>query len=156
MEIEINAERDLLLMTADIVAAFVVRNKIDPDAVPGLITTVATALSSLGEPVVEEAPLVHQMTAAQARKLVTADGIISLINQKPFKSMRRHLSLNGHTPASYREAFGLPADFPMVHPEYAARRSELAKASGLGAFGRGNGIAKPTAKPGRKPKVSAK
>lgn len=156
METENNAERGLLLMTADIVAAFVIKNKIDADAVPGLITTVATALSSVGEPIVEETAPVHQMTAAQARKLITADGIISLINQKPFKTMKRHLTLSGHTPASYRETFGLPADFPIVHPEYGARRSALAKSMGLGAGGRGGvkGATKTAGKPERKPRPS--
>lgn len=136
METETRADRDLLLMTADIVAAFVIKNKIDADAVPALIITVASALSSIGEPVADATMPVQQMTAAQARKLITPAGIVSLINDKPFKSMKRHLSLSGYTPASYREAFGLPADFPMVHPEYAARRSELARAAGLGFGGR--------------------
>ena len=151
LETENNVERDLLLMTADIVAAFVVKNKIDADAVSALIITVASALSSIGEPVVDTTMPVQQMTAAQARKLITPAGIVSLINDKPFKSMKRHLSLSGYTPASYREAFGLPADFPMVHPEYAARRSELARAAGLGFGGRKPALVEVATKAVRKP-----
>ena len=147
MENETNTERDLLLMTSDIVAAYVVKNKIDADAVPGLITTVANALSSVGEPVFEETAPVQPMTAAQARKLVTSTGIVSMIDGREFKSMKRHVGLHGYTPASYRETFGLPSDFPMVHPAYAQMRSNLAKTMGLGAGGRSGA----KAKPGRKP-----
>lgn len=145
-----NADRDLLDMTADIVAAYVTNNKIEASALPALITSIHAALGSTSEMVTEAAPEpIQKMTAAQARKLITPAGIISLIDNRPFKSMRRHVTTHGYTPDSYREAFGLPADFPMVHPDYAAARSALAKSMGLGQGGR-----KPAkAKPGRKPKV---
>lgn len=120
-------DRDLLDMTADIVAAYVTNNKIDAASLPALITSIHAALGSTGSEPVEEVEPVQRLTAAQARKLITPGGIISLITQKPFKSMKRHLSIHGHTPQSYREAFGLPADFPMVHPDYAKARSDLAK-----------------------------
>ena len=147
----ITPDRDLLDMTADIVAAYVTHNKIDAAALPGLISSIHAALGSRGSEAVEEVEPVQRLTAAQARKLVTPAGIISLITHKPFKSMKRHLSVHGHTPQSYREAFGLPADFPMVHPEYAKTRSDLAKAMGLGAGGRQASEAAPKGKPGRKP-----
>lgn len=132
-----NADRDLLGMTADIVAAYVTNNKIEAAALPGLIASIHAALGSTSEMVTEASPEpVQKMTAAQARKLITPAGIISLITQKPFKSMRRHVTTHGYTPESYREAFGLPADFPMVHPDYAAARSALAKSMGLGQGGR--------------------
>ena len=67
--------------------------------------------------------------------------------------MKRHLSVHGHTPESYREAFGLPTDFPMVHPDYAKARSDLAKAMGLGAGGRQAAKPAPEGKAGRKPKA---
>jgi len=146
-------DRDLLDMTADIVAAYVTNNKIDAAALPGLITSIHAALGSTGSEPMEEVEPVQRLTAAQARKLITPGGIISLITQKPFKSMKRHLAIHGHTPESYREAFGLPADFPMVHPDYAKARSDLAKAMGLGAGGRRPAAAAPKAKPGRKPKA---
>ena len=127
----------LLDMTVGIVANYISGNKVEASAVPGLIQTVHQSLSGLGGLVApEQEAKPERMTPAQVRKLVTPSGIMSLINQKPFKSMKRHLSINGYTPASYREHFGLPADFPMVHPDYAKARSDLAKAAGLGQGGR--------------------
>ena len=66
------------------------------------------------------------------KKSVTPDAIISLIDGKPYKSLKRHLTKQGLSPAQYREQYGLPRDYPMVAPNYAAKRSELAKQSGLG------------------------
>lgn len=146
-------DRDLLDMTADIVAAYVTNNKIDAAGLPALITSIHVALGSTGSEPVEETEPVQRLTAAQARKLITPAGIISLITQKPFKSMKRHLSVHGYTPEAYREAFGLPADFPMVHPDYAQARSDLAKAMGLGSGGRQPAKSAPKGKPGRKPKA---
>jgi predicted transcriptional regulator len=144
---------DLLDMTVGIVANYVAANRIDPAALPTLIQTVHASLSALGEPV-EPAPLdkPERMTASQIRKLVTPGGIISLITNKPFKSMKRHITTHGYTPESYREHFGLPSDFPMVHPDYAAARSALAKSMGLGQGGRQKKAA-PTAKRPRKLKA---
>ena len=71
-------------------------------------------------------------TAAQIRKSVTPDGIVSFLDGKTYKTMKRHLTGHGFDPQSYREHFGLPADYPMVSQRYAAKRSELAKAIGLG------------------------
>jgi predicted transcriptional regulator len=138
----------LLEMTVGIVANYIGANRVDRDSVPGLIQAVYTSLSNLGqEPAVSEDARMERLTPAQARKLITPAGIISQITQKPFKSMKRHISSHGYTPQSYREQFGLPADFPMVHPDYAKARSELAKSMGLGRGGR---KAKVTGKPSRK------
>ena len=127
----------LLDMTVEIVANYVGANTIEPAAVPGLIQTVYASLSGLGGPAAPaEAERPERLTPGQIRKLVTPVGIISLITQQPFKSMKRHLSTHGYTPESYREHFGLPADFPMVHPDYARARSDLAKSMGLGQGGR--------------------
>lgn len=127
----------LLDMTVGIVANYVGGNKVDAGAVPGLIQAVYSSLAGLGAeaaPEVEAKP--DRLTAAQIRRLITPSGIISLITQQPFKSMKRHLTTHGYTPESYREHFGLPNDFPMVHPDYARARSELAKSMGLGQGGR--------------------
>jgi len=127
----------LLDMTVEIVANYVGANTVEPAAVPGLIQTVYASLSGLGGPAAPaEAERPERVTPGQIRKLVTPVGIISLITQQPFKSMKRHLSTHGYTPESYREHFGLPADFPMVHPDYARARSDLAKSMGLGQGGR--------------------
>ncbi len=143
----------LLEMTVGIVANYVAANRIDPASLPSLIQSVHASLGALGQPAGPEpvtAP--ERLTPSQVRKLVTPAGIISLITQKPFKSMKRHIATHGYTPERYREHFGLPADFPMVHPDYAAARSALAKSMGLGQGGRQMKKAA-GAKPGRKTKA---
>jgi len=141
----------LLDMTVGIVANYVGANKVEPAAVAGLIQAVYSSLSGIGEPAAPaEADKPERLTPAQIRKLITPSGIISLINQQPFKSMKRHLSTHGYTPEAYRDHFGLPADFPMVHPDYARARSELAKSMGLGQGGRKPKAAAKPAKASRK------
>jgi len=148
-----NDDKDNLLeMTVGIVANYVVANRIDPASLPTLIKTVHDSLGALGQPIgPEPSEKAERLTAGQARKLITPAGIISLITQKPFKSMKRHITTHGYTPESYREHFGLPSDFPMVHPDYAAARSALAKSMGLGQGGRQ--ARKAVVKPGRKGKA---
>ncbi|TXN57906.1 MucR family transcriptional regulator, partial [Methylobacterium sp. WL18] len=74
-------------------------------------------------------------SAAQIRKSVQHDGIVSFIDGKTYKTLKRHLTANGLSPQSYRERYGLPTDYPMVAPSYAEQRSALAKAIGLGQPG---------------------
>lgn len=128
-------EQNALLvdLTVNVVTSYLSNNHLAADQVGGLIESIHSSLASArkGQPDEIVAP-VEKMTAAQARKLITPGGIVSLIDNRLFKSMRRHISTHGYTPESYREAFGLPADFPMVHPDYAASRSALAKSMGLG------------------------
>lgn len=142
---ELTAETDLIGMTADIVSAFVSNNAIAVDALPRLIAGVHSALA--GTTQVAGAPEPEpQAPAVSIRKSITPDHIICLEDGKPFKSMKRHLfNKYGLTPEDYRAKWGLPKDYPMVAPNYAAARSELAKSIGLGQGGR-----KP-AKRGRKP-----
>ena len=70
--------------------------------------------------------------AAQVRKSVRQDGIVSFIDGKTYKTLKRHLTSHGLDPRAYRDRYGLPADYPMVAPNYAAARSHLAKQMGLG------------------------
>ena len=126
----------LLEMTVGIVANYVAGNRVEASSLAGLIQSVHASLAGVGDAVEEPETQPERLTSAQIRKLVTPAGIISLVNNKPFKSMKRHLSLNGFTPESYRAHFGLPDTFPMVHPDYAAARSALAKSMGLGQGGR--------------------
>ncbi|TIO04201.1 MucR family transcriptional regulator [Mesorhizobium sp.] len=123
-----NAE--LMELTADIVAAFVQNNAVPVAGLPDLISSVNSALVSLVKPAVVEQPT--QTPAVNPRKSVFPEHIISLENGRKFKSMKRHLGLLGMTPDEYRAKWGLARDYPMVAPSYAAQRSELAKASGLG------------------------
>jgi predicted transcriptional regulator len=78
---------------------------------------------------------VEKPTPAQIRKSVRHDGIVSFIDGKTYKTLKRHLSANGLDPYSYRERYGLPADYPMIAPSYAEQRSAIAKAIGLGQPG---------------------
>jgi len=121
-------------ITADIVSAYVSNNSVAHADLPKLIAEVHTALLRLAkgetqEDTVEAKPL----PAVPVKKSVTPDYIISLEDGKKYKSLKRHLSANYNmTPDQYREKWGLPADYPMVAPNYAKARSELAKQMGLG------------------------
>jgi len=122
---------------AEIVSAYVSHNHVAPAELPALIQAVYTALSGLASgapsaPVTEE---IEKATPAQIRKSISPDALISFIDGKPYKTLKRHLSSHGLDPYSYRARFGLPADYPMVATNYAAQRSELARAIGLGRPG---------------------
>jgi MucR family transcriptional regulator, transcriptional regulator of exopolysaccharide biosynthesis len=120
-------------LAAEIVAAFVSNNPLPKSELPALIHAVHSAVESLvaGR---ESAPLqVEAKTpAVSIRRSITPDFLICLDDGKRFKSLRRHLAGLGLTPAKYREKWSLPPDYPMVAPNYAAQRSELAKKIGLG------------------------
>lgn len=125
---------DLLDLTADIVAAYVAKNHLPASELSGLVHTIYGALSGLASvgPAVGAESLPEPLTPAQIRKSVTPDALVSFLDGKPYKTLRRHLTVNGLDPNSYRAKFGLPADYPMTAPSYSARRSELAKQAGLG------------------------
>ena len=121
---------ELAELTVDVVAAYVSNNPVPASELPGLIASVHQSLSGLGHP--RTAPAAELVPAVNPKKSVFPDHIISLEDGRKFKSMRRHLGLLGMTPDQYRSKWGLPKDYPMVAPNYAATRSALAKASGLG------------------------
>jgi predicted transcriptional regulator len=121
-------------ITADVVAAYVSNNSVAADDLPKLIAEVHTALKRLsnGEATAETAE-VKLTPAVPVKKSVTPDYIISLEDGRKFKSLKRHLSTHYNmTPDEYRTKWGLPVDYPMVAPNYARSRSELAKSMGLG------------------------
>ena len=121
----------LIDLTAGIVSAFVGCNAVPTAELPGLIASVHGALADLGRPVEPQPePLVPPVPI---RKTVMPDHIISLEDGKPYKTLKRHLAGRGLTPDDYRAKWGLPPDYPMVAANYAAQRSDLAKAAGLGA-----------------------
>jgi len=123
---------DLVDMTADIVSAYVAGHQVPPQDLPGLIRMVHSALRDVaGKPqAVLEA---SQEPAVSVKKSVTPDYIICLEDGKKFKSLKRHLRTRyGMTPEEYRTKWGLPHDYPMVAPNYAKARSDLAKRMGLG------------------------
>jgi predicted transcriptional regulator len=139
---------DVVGLTADIVAAYVANNTVSSSEVSTLISSVHAALTGLlaGPPQPEAEPL---KPPVPIKKSVTPDHIISLEDGKPYKSLKRHLARLGLTPASYREKWSLPRDYPMVAPSYSERRSELAKKTGLGQS-RKKAAPEPVAAPARK------
>ncbi len=122
----------LLEMTADIVSAYLGANTVQPSEVPGLIASVHAALSQVSGGVVEPEPEPKE-PAVPVRKSITPDYLICLEDGLKFKSLKRHLrSSYGMTPEEYRAKWNLPHDYPMVAPNYAQHRSQLAKQIGLG------------------------
>ncbi|TYC63975.1 MucR family transcriptional regulator [Rhodobacterales bacterium] len=119
-------------LTSDIVSAYVANNTIAAPELAGLIASVHTALSSTAKKALEP-EVVELVPAVPIRKSVGDDFIICLEDGKKFKSLKRHLRTHYDlTPEDYRAKWNLPADYPMVAPNYAAARSELAKKMGLG------------------------
>ncbi|WP_159731204.1 MucR family transcriptional regulator [Methylosinus sp. Ce-a6] len=120
-------------LAAEVVAAFVANNSLPIGDLPSLIHAVRGALETLGKaPIDTTPPLVKREPAVSVRKSITPDFIICLEDGKSFRSLRRHLRALGMSPEEYRAKWGLPADYPMVAPNYAAQRSEMAKTLGLG------------------------
>jgi len=120
-------------IVSQVVVAYVANNSVAADDLPSLIAEVYTSFARItnGE-VVAEAPA-KPVPAVSIRRSVTPDYIVSLEDGKRYKALKRHLSANyGMTPDEYRAKWGLPADYPMVAPNYAKTRSELAKQMGLG------------------------
>lgn len=123
----------LLEMTSQIVSAYVSHNKIEATDVPGLITQVFDQIQDLSDPHRRNPNAPHPEPAIAIADSVTEEVIYSLEDGQPYKSLKRHLKTRyGMTPEDYRAKWGLPADYPMVAPAYARRRSELAKKTGLG------------------------
>jgi predicted transcriptional regulator len=118
-----------LKLTAEVVSAYVSKNALPPSSLVDMIAQVHQSLCALSGHQQEPIPLVP---AVPIKKSVTPDYIFSLEDGRKFKSMKRHLGLLGMTPDQYREKWGLPRDYPMVAPNYAERRSQLAKQMGLG------------------------
>ncbi|MHB2207990.1 Ros/MucR family transcriptional regulator [Methylobacterium sp. CM6257] len=129
---------DIVEIAASIVAAYVSNNPLPVSELPALITKVHGSVSELASgatSVSAPAAEVEKPSPAQIRRSVQNESIVSFIDGKSYKTLKRHLAANGLDPRSYRERYGLPADYPMVAPEYAERRSALAKAIGLGRAG---------------------
>jgi predicted transcriptional regulator len=128
------AEPDpVIALTSRIVAAYVVKHTVPTSQVPDLIAQTFIALKRLGEVSVTPEVAETRKPAVSIRQSIQDDYLISLENGQKFKSLKRHLKVQyGMTPEDYRAKWGLPKDYPMVAPNYAAKRSELAKGSGLG------------------------
>ncbi len=124
---------DLTELTAEIVAAYVGKNSVLQGDLPKLIAEVHRALASANTPSMAKQDQAELRPAVNIKKSVTPEFIICLEDGKKFKSLKRHLrSHYDLSPEQYRERWGLPADYPMVAPNYAQARSSLAKRMGLG------------------------
>ncbi|OHV14939.1 MucR family transcriptional regulator [Methylorubrum extorquens] len=130
---EDNTSPDLLTMTADIVAAFVSSNSIRASELPSLLVQVHGAFASLSvAPPIESGSEIEKPTPAQIKKSITPDALISFVDGKPYRTLKRHLSVHGLSVDAYRARYGLPGDYPSVAANYSASRSALAKQLGLG------------------------
>jgi predicted transcriptional regulator len=121
-----------IALTADIVSAYVSNNTVPANDIPNLINQVHLALLRVsgGQNETQPEPL---KPAISVKKSITPEYIVCLEDGKKFKSLKRHLRTQYNmTPEQYREKWQLPTDYPMVAPNYAAARSQLAKQMGLG------------------------
>src|SRR3954468_11383134 len=145
-----------LELAADLVSAYVSHNPLPASDLPSLIAAVHTALRQVGGEKAEQPSGEPPRPAVPTRKSITPDRLISLEDGRPYQSLKRHLAARGLTPEAYRAKWGLPPSYPMVAPNYAQRRSDLAKARGLGQHrtaqppGTPEGTRPPSGRRGRK------
>jgi len=129
---ENSGESSYIQLTANIVSAYVSNNIVASAEIPNLINQIYSALVRIsnGQAMASAAPL---KPAVPIKRSVTAEYLVCFEDGKKFKSLKRHLRIRyGLSPEQYREKWGLPPDYPMVAPNYAATRSQLAKRMGLG------------------------
>jgi predicted transcriptional regulator len=126
-------------LVSDVAAAYFSNTHVSPTEIAGVLDQIAASLGAIGESPVEGAARSDaaaepqpRLTPAQIRNSVKPDGIISFEDGRPYKTLRRHLSSLGITPAQYLQKWGLPSDYPMVAPNLSAIRSELARSMRLG------------------------
>ncbi len=134
------SQLDYIERTVDVVAAYVSNNSVPTAELPTLIASVHEALNRVASgPVAQTSEAFEKPTPAQVRKSIRPDGLISFIDGKSYKTLKRHLTKHGLDPHTYRERYGLPADYPTTSANYSAQRSALAKSLGLGQPGRSGG-----------------
>lgn len=151
------AKPDLTTLTVQLLSAYVANNAVPNADLADLIRKTRSALSDeAAAPVEAEAPAEQEYTRAVSVKasLASPDHIISMIDGKPYKTLKRHLSTRGMTPAEYRERYRLPVDYPMVAPNYSERRRAVAVERGLGR--KAGGAETATAEPKRRGKRAEK
>lgn len=127
---ELNQDK-LINLTAEITSAHVSHNIVSVRELAPMIESVFEALKGLGAREADTGPQ-KPTGAVSLRASVKPSHLVSMIDGKHYKMLKKHLTRHGYTPNSYREAFNLPRDYPMVAPEYAEMRSAIAKSIGLG------------------------
>lgn len=116
-------------LAAKILSAYVARNSVPACNLPDLLWQVHRSITAL-ETV--KTPLVARPNEAQIKASIRPDTIVSFEDGKPYKALRRHLTLRGLTPEAYKAKWGLPMDYPLVSASYSARRSKISREIGLG------------------------
>jgi predicted transcriptional regulator len=153
----IEAVTTTVALTAQIVAAFLSHNAATVAELSTVIQSVHRALSDVASPAPALAPVAEKLVpAVPIKKSVTPDYIVCLEDGKKLKMLKRHLATSYNlTPDQYRARWGLPPDYPMVAPNYAAQRSSLAKSIGLGRKPAPVVEVAPAKRPGRPKKAAA-
>lgn len=123
---------DLTTLTVQLLSAYLANNPVLTADLPGLIASTRKALAETAAPAPEPAPAEYVPAVSIRKSTASKDHILSLIDGKPYKMLKRHLATNGLTPAEYRARYNLPSDYPMVAPTYADMRREVATKLGLG------------------------
>ena len=132
-----NANSKLMEMATTIVSSFVAHNSVRADDLPALIRSIRTALAEGEAPQTQEGSKAPLERPVSIKKSITPDYLISMEDGKRYRTLKRHLTKRGLSPAEYREKWGLPRDYPMVAPSYSQKRSEMAKSLGLGQARKG-------------------
>ena len=130
------AARNYTELTVELLSAFLANNPVRGEVLPALIASTHAALRSAtataDEPIAAPQSDPRQPAVTVRKSLASRDTIISLIDGKSYKSLKRHLTRHGLTPDEYRSRYGLSASYPMVAPTYSEARREIAKRLGLG------------------------
>ncbi|TXM66510.1 MucR family transcriptional regulator [Methylobacterium sp. WL12] len=119
-------------LAADLVGAYVSNNNVPVAELPKVIASVHAALAALANEAPAEPAGLEKPTPAQVKKSITPAALISFIDGKPYKTLKRHLTKSGLTIEGYRARYGLPSDYPSTSADYSAQRSALARSLGLG------------------------
>lgn len=115
-------------LAAKILSAYVTRNSVPADLLPELLFQVHRSIAALDQP---SKTSTDRPTDAQIRASIRPDSLISFEDGKPYKALRRHLTIRGLTPEAYRAKWGLPVDYPLVSAAYSARRSNISRQIGI-------------------------
>lgn len=126
-----SSKRQLLRVTAHLVGTYISKNSATADELTALIPNIYKALLAV-DAGAEGEDVDPPLTPAQIQRSITPDALISFVDGKPYKTLKRHLSAEGLSFAEYKSLFGLPSDYPSTAPNHSARRSALAKERGLG------------------------
>jgi predicted transcriptional regulator len=131
------SSESMIQMTATVVSSYLTRNNVSASDLPVLIQGVYEGLTGTRIPPVPVQPSpITLPSAAEIRRSIAPDWLISFEDGRPHRALKRHLGSRGLTPEQYRTKWGLPESYPMAAPNYSKRRSELAKLAGLGRRGR--------------------